>query len=192
MTGYIGGDALTTIIEAHPDWQYTFFVRDSDKGAKVAARWPSVTLVYGKDWASAVNVLEEEAAKADVVLRKSRKPLWSSKQTSQSGRHTCCIPSQPYFGSGLVICTFMSSLSSKSSWIPTHQHLTLPLLIADATIPRQTSTPTLQKQHLPSSPVSHVPKHQNTTSTPPEPAYCATQTQIATATASPPLSSSTI
>jgi len=69
-TGYIGGSVLNLIIAEHPDWRYTLFVRDSDKGAKVAARWASVRLVYG-DWESGEEVLERESEAADVVLRKS-------------------------------------------------------------------------------------------------------------------------
>lgn len=42
-------------------------VRDSDKGAKAAARWPSVRLVYG-DFDS-IELMEKEAEAADVVLR---------------------------------------------------------------------------------------------------------------------------
>jgi hypothetical protein len=42
-------------------------VRNSDKGALVAADYPKIRLVYG-DLDSA-DVLEEEASKADIVLR---------------------------------------------------------------------------------------------------------------------------
>jgi uncharacterized protein YbjT (DUF2867 family) len=94
-TGYIGGDALEEIITAHPDWHYTLLVRDSDKGrtvqltiglsltssgAKVAARWPSVTLVYG-DWSNTI-LLESSAVEADVVLRKLSIP---------TSRHELCL-----------------------------------------------------------------------------------------------------
>lgn len=69
-TGYIGGDALYRINEAHPDWEITCLVRNSEKGSKVAAQYPKVKLVYG-DLDSA-DVIEEEAKKADIVYRENR------------------------------------------------------------------------------------------------------------------------
>ncbi|KAI9719912.1 MAG: hypothetical protein M1828_006042 [Chrysothrix sp. TS-e1954] len=65
-TGYIGGDALHEIITAHPDWNYTCLVRNSDKGAQVAAAYPQIRLVYG-DLASA-DLLQRESQAADIVL----------------------------------------------------------------------------------------------------------------------------
>ena len=49
------------------DYQVTALVRNSDKGAQIASKHPSVRLVYG-DLDSA-DLLEEEASKADIVLR---------------------------------------------------------------------------------------------------------------------------
>ncbi|TGO20542.1 hypothetical protein BPAE_0287g00110 [Botrytis paeoniae] len=65
-TGYIGGDAFYTLYNAHPDWEFTALVRNSDRGAPVAAAFPKVHLVYGS--LEDTSILEEEAAKADVVL----------------------------------------------------------------------------------------------------------------------------
>jgi nucleoside-diphosphate-sugar epimerase len=65
-TGYIGGDALYRIVEAHPDWEITAIVRNSDKGAKVAQHFAKVRLVYGD--LNSTDLLEEEASKADIVL----------------------------------------------------------------------------------------------------------------------------
>ena len=42
-------------------------VRDSDKGAQIASQYPAIRLVYGDLDSS--DVLEEEAKKADIVLR---------------------------------------------------------------------------------------------------------------------------
>lgn len=52
----------------HPDWSYTCSVRSSEKGAKVAQVFPSVRLVYGD--LDSVDMIEEEAANADIVYRK--------------------------------------------------------------------------------------------------------------------------
>ncbi|KAI9744893.1 MAG: hypothetical protein M1818_001818 [Claussenomyces sp. TS43310] len=65
-TGYIGGDALHVLYNAHPEYSYSALVRSSTKGAPVAAAYPSVRLVYGDLDNSAL--LEEEASKADIVL----------------------------------------------------------------------------------------------------------------------------
>jgi uncharacterized protein YbjT (DUF2867 family) len=67
VTGYIGGDFLSLVTEKHPEYEITAIVRNSDKGAKVAAAYPKVKLVYG-DLDSA-DVLEEEASKADIVYQ---------------------------------------------------------------------------------------------------------------------------
>lgn len=64
-TGYIGGDALVEIVKAHPEWEITCSVRNSDKGAKVAAEFPRVKLVYGD--LDATEMIEEECSKADIV-----------------------------------------------------------------------------------------------------------------------------
>lgn len=66
-TGYIGGDALHALYTAHPEYEYAILVRNSDKGAAVAAEYPKVRLVYGGLDDS--ELLEEEASKADIVLR---------------------------------------------------------------------------------------------------------------------------
>lgn len=67
-TGYIGGDALYALQKAHPEYQYTALVRNSDRGVPVAAAFPSVRLVYGTLDDS--KLLEEESSKADIVIRK--------------------------------------------------------------------------------------------------------------------------
>ncbi|KAK4546501.1 hypothetical protein LTR36_001718 [Oleoguttula mirabilis] len=64
-TGYIGGDALYTIVNAHPEYDITCLVRNSDKGALVATYYPKIKLVYGD--LDSTELLEEEAKKADIV-----------------------------------------------------------------------------------------------------------------------------
>ena len=67
-TGYIGGDALEAIVNAHPEYDITCLVRNSDKGAQVAKQFPKVKLVYGD--LDSGDVIEEESKKADIVLSK--------------------------------------------------------------------------------------------------------------------------
>ncbi|KAF3034297.1 hypothetical protein E8E12_002245 [Didymella heteroderae] len=65
-TGYIGGDALYAVANTYPDIDITALVRNSDKGAKVAAQYPKVRLVYGDLDSS--ELLTTEASKANIVL----------------------------------------------------------------------------------------------------------------------------
>ncbi|TVY47656.1 hypothetical protein LOCC1_G001798 [Lachnellula occidentalis] len=66
VTGYIGGDALYALEKAHPEYEYTALVRNSDKGAPVAAAYPKIRLVYGT--LDDAELLEKESASADIVL----------------------------------------------------------------------------------------------------------------------------
>ncbi|MCJ1400062.1 hypothetical protein MMC11_003265 [Xylographa trunciseda] len=66
VTGYIGGDALYEIVQAHPEYDVTCLVRNSDKGAKVGSQYAKVRLVYGT--LDDAEILEDEARKADIVL----------------------------------------------------------------------------------------------------------------------------
>ncbi|GME33731.1 NAD-dependent epimerase/dehydratase [Neofusicoccum parvum] len=65
VTGYIGGDALYAISKAHPEYEWTCLVRNSDKGALVAKQYPKVRLVYGDLDSS--ELITKEAAKAEIV-----------------------------------------------------------------------------------------------------------------------------
>lgn len=68
VTGYIAGDAFHAFNQAHPDWEYAALVRTKDKADAVKKAYPSVRIVLGGLDDSAI--LKEEAAKADIVLRK--------------------------------------------------------------------------------------------------------------------------
>ena len=67
VTGYIGGDAIYAIETAHPEYEITCLVRNSDKGAQVAQEYPNFELVYGD--LDSVDLIEEESKKADIVCR---------------------------------------------------------------------------------------------------------------------------
>ena len=68
VTGYIGGDAICAISQAHPEYDITCLVRNSDKGAQVAKEYPKFKLVYGD--LDKVDLIEEESKKADIVCSK--------------------------------------------------------------------------------------------------------------------------
>jgi nucleoside-diphosphate-sugar epimerase len=64
-TGYIGGDALYVIAAAHPEYEITCLVRNSDKGAQVANAYPKAKLVYGD--LDSFDLIAEQSALADIV-----------------------------------------------------------------------------------------------------------------------------
>jgi nucleoside-diphosphate-sugar epimerase len=64
-TGYIGGDALYAIATAHPEYEITALVRNTDKGAKVASHFSKVRLVYGD--LDDEDLIEKESAASHIV-----------------------------------------------------------------------------------------------------------------------------
>lgn len=78
ITGYIAGDAFYAIHKAHPDYTYVALIRIEEKAGKVRAAYPDVRVVIGGLDDSAI--IEEESAKADIVLRNSSPFLyWRQK-----------------------------------------------------------------------------------------------------------------
>ncbi|KAI0149964.1 NAD(P)-binding protein [Hypoxylon sp. NC0597] len=65
-TGYIGGEALYSLVKAHPEFEYTVLVRNEERGKPVAAAYPNVRIVYGT--LDDAEVIEKEAAAADIVV----------------------------------------------------------------------------------------------------------------------------
>ena len=72
-TGYIGGDALYELTQAHPEWDYSLLIRTQDKADKVRAQYPDARIVLGSLDDS--ELLKDEAAKADIVLRACTPPV---------------------------------------------------------------------------------------------------------------------
>lgn len=64
-TGYIGGDALHRLTEAHADFEITCLVRDAERGAILTQRYLDIRLVYGS--LDDFDLIAEEAFKADIV-----------------------------------------------------------------------------------------------------------------------------
>ena len=69
MTGYIAGDALYVLSKAHPEYEYAALIRTKEKADVVQKAYPSVRIVLGGLDDAAI--LEEESAKADIVLREA-------------------------------------------------------------------------------------------------------------------------
>jgi len=72
-TGYIGGDALHQLYQAHPEWEYSLLVRSQDKADKVLKQYPKARVVLGG--LDDFDTLVKEASWADIVIRES--PVWS-------------------------------------------------------------------------------------------------------------------
>lgn len=68
VTGYIAGDALYALYQKHPEYEYVALCRTQEKARIVTTAYPSVRIVLGGLDDS--HLIREEAAKADVVLRK--------------------------------------------------------------------------------------------------------------------------
>lgn len=64
--GYIGGDVFDEVVNAHPDYEYTCLVRNSEKGAQVGSKYAKAKLIYAT--LDDEVKIEEEAKKADIVL----------------------------------------------------------------------------------------------------------------------------
>ncbi|KAI1180799.1 nucleoside-diphosphate-sugar epimerase [Nemania sp. FL0916] len=65
-TGYLGGEALYSIHQAHPDFEFTLLVRNEERGKQVSAKYPNAKFVYGSLDDS--EVIEKAAAAADIVV----------------------------------------------------------------------------------------------------------------------------
>ena len=70
MLGCVGGTAFDIIYEAHPDYDYTLYVRNEERAKHIAEKFPDVKFVYGD--LDSVDVIEKAASEADVVVRMSR------------------------------------------------------------------------------------------------------------------------
>lgn len=60
---------MVAIHNKHPDYEYACLVRSKDKAEAVKKAFPDVRIVLGSLDDS--QLLEEEAAKADIVLRRT-------------------------------------------------------------------------------------------------------------------------
>ena len=70
VTGYIAGDALKALYQENPEFEYRLLIRTKEKADQVQKQFPSAILLLGDLDSS--SLLEEEASKADIVLRKQQ------------------------------------------------------------------------------------------------------------------------
>ncbi|KAL2167837.1 hypothetical protein VTG60DRAFT_704 [Thermothelomyces hinnuleus] len=105
ITGYLGGDAVYAILEAHPEYEISCLVRDKAKGALVSEAHPSLRIVYGTLDDS--DLLEEEAANTDIVCNFAHATHEQSVQALARGLARRTRPGPGFLihtmGSGTVI-----------------------------------------------------------------------------------------
>ncbi|GAB7349815.1 hypothetical protein MBLNU459_g0523t1 [Dothideomycetes sp. NU459] len=104
-TGYIGGDALYAIVEAHPEYAITALVRNSQKGALIAKQYPKIKLVYGD--LDSEELIEEESRKADIVCNWANVDHEGSAKAIAKGLLTRSSDTLGYYihtsGTGLLV-----------------------------------------------------------------------------------------
>ncbi|KAL2063563.1 hypothetical protein VTL71DRAFT_5368 [Oculimacula yallundae] len=66
ISGYIGGQTLSSIIAKHPEYTITGLVRTEEKRQQILAKHPSVEIIIGD--LDSNGILVEQSAKADVVI----------------------------------------------------------------------------------------------------------------------------
>ncbi|KAF5562422.1 nucleoside-diphosphate-sugar epimerase [Fusarium napiforme] len=66
VTGFVGGTAFSKMHDAHPNYDYTLYIRSEDRENIISKKYPNVKFVYG-DLAS-TDVIEKAASEADVVV----------------------------------------------------------------------------------------------------------------------------
>ncbi|KAJ5781198.1 hypothetical protein N7457_006358 [Penicillium paradoxum] len=64
-TGFIGGDALATLVASHPKISYSTLIRSTDRIEQVKAQYPLICVVIGRLDDS--KLIEQESAAADIV-----------------------------------------------------------------------------------------------------------------------------
>ncbi|TVY45739.1 hypothetical protein LSUB1_G000403 [Lachnellula subtilissima] len=67
-TGYVGGDVLHTLLQSHPTWEtnITCLYRTPSSINKLTTTYPAIKTIQGT--LESTQILEDEAAKADIVL----------------------------------------------------------------------------------------------------------------------------
>lgn len=82
MTGYIAGDALAVLAQTKPEYEYRCLVRTEDKAEQVQKAFRSLSnlfVVLGDLDNS--ELLQKEAEKADIVLRRLHLPCPPTKSS---------------------------------------------------------------------------------------------------------------
>jgi len=119
VTGYIAGDALYALYQKHPDYEYSALVRTQDKADVVKKAFPNIRIVLGGNDDS--ELLKEEAAKADVVLRMSTSQLQKHYQALTNPR-TDAADASDHEGAAKAIAEGIRSGHSKENpgyWLHT-------------------------------------------------------------------------
>ncbi|CAH0000749.1 unnamed protein product [Clonostachys byssicola] len=82
-TGYIGGDVLSVLVEAHPEYHITCLARSTEKALVLTSRYPSLSVILGDLDDS--TLLAEQVAKADIVCHLANCEHLGAVQAISSG-----------------------------------------------------------------------------------------------------------
>ena len=67
-SGYVGGQVLHALQEAHPEYDIAVLVRDSQKGEKISQAYPKLRIVLGD--LDSTSLIDQEVHKADIIVSK--------------------------------------------------------------------------------------------------------------------------
>jgi uncharacterized protein YbjT (DUF2867 family) len=81
VSGYIGGHVAGVIVDKHPEYELAALVRNEEQAQIIGKTWPSVETIIGD--LDSHEILLEQGAKADVVLRKHNLFLCCCSSSSQ-------------------------------------------------------------------------------------------------------------
>ncbi|RAL03381.1 putative nucleoside-diphosphate-sugar epimerase [Aspergillus ibericus CBS 121593] len=104
-SGYIGGDALYAIANAHSDWQLSALIRNKDKAEQVKAQYPNIRIIHGDLDSS--DIIIEEVKNADIVFHFADRDHVAAAQAISKGaeNHTAERPLWLIHTSGSAILT---------------------------------------------------------------------------------------
>lgn len=76
VTGYIGGDVFVTINLHHPEYEWTFLVRDAERVVDIQKQYPNTRVVQGS--LDSYELIVDEVARADIVLSELHPDFWTA------------------------------------------------------------------------------------------------------------------
>lgn len=115
VTGYIGGDILYALNQAHPDWEYSALIRSQDKAKQVQSKYPKINAIIGGLDDS--DIIKDAASKADIVIHTAdasdHEGAARAIAAGLAAGHSASKPGFWLHTSGTGILTFKDQLSGR-------------------------------------------------------------------------------
>ncbi|KAI4594576.1 hypothetical protein KJ359_007664 [Pestalotiopsis sp. 9143b] len=115
VTGYIGGDILHALNQAHPDWEYSALIRSQDKAKQVQTKYPKINAIIGGLDDS--DIIKDAASKADIVIHTAdasdHEGAARAIAAGLAAGHSASKPGFWLHTSGTGILTFKDQLSGR-------------------------------------------------------------------------------